>query len=934
MKATRALPVFAGILAMMSGVSCHSRQPIYSTDAYSLFPDRVVEGDFTARAVSATCIESDYRSKSLYFKSPHIQFKFCINARDNESASGVDHQYLCLVPEGASLELPLIRFGEQLKTDPGLSDQGRFMPRNVKVKFRVDMSEMHKGFEKKGFYDTPANSRIYKEDFKGVYIAGSCDPLSWDFDNLDQREDLKLNVSADDPYIYEIEMVLNVVDESSNTINKWTATSDLSAYPRLESELLLENALYNMSLEEMIKAVEPDSTLRTGKEWAGVWTRDVSYSIILAMAHLQPQVSKISLMRKVDTLGRIIQDTGTGGAWPVSTDRMIWAVAAYEIYKVTGDSLWLETIYPIIRRSVEDDLLTVFNPQTGLMKGESSFLDWREQEYPHWMQPADIFQSENLGTNAVHYEAISVLSKICSLLGNPDEALRYEDITRQIAAGINNHLWMEAKGYYGQYLYGRNSMILSPRSETLGEALCILFGISPEDRAARITASVPNQTYGTSCFFPQIPDIPPYHNDAIWPFVQAYWMWAAAETGNEKVVLHSIGSIYRAAALFLTNYENMVVENGDWFGTQINSSNMLWSLSGNLSIVYHLLFGIRFEENGLRFKPFVPLTMDGKRIFSGFRYRNAVLDIEMEGYGNKIRSVSLDGKKLDDPFIPADLTGKHTIRLVLQSKSSGPSQITFTENAYSPSTPVVSLREGEKIVWAPQEDVSFYCIWANGKRVDTLSSVNGYDGDIQVKAVNAEGLESFASEPLEQYGWCRIYETEKYAPSSAKPYRGFSGSGFVEINTVENVRISIPVVIEKSGLYLTDWRYANGNGSVNTSNKCAVRTLLVDGKHAGAHVFPQRGKELWNEWGWTNTLQVYLTAGEHCLTLSFLPHNHNMNILVNQAMLDALRIQRLLPVVFAWCRPKVLLETDGEMGKCAESCKISHFRNIVFAGSQ
>ncbi len=882
MKATRTLPVIAGILAILSGTSCHSRQPIYSTDAYSLFPDRVVEGDFTARAVSATQIESDYRSKSLYFKSPRIQFKFCINAGDNESASGVDHQYLCLAPDGASLELPLIRFGEQLKTEPGLSGQGRYMPRNIKVKFRVDMSDMHKAFEKEGFYDTPTRSRIYKEDFKGIYLAGSCDPLSWDFDNLDLREDLKLNVSADNPYIYEIEMVLNAVDESSNPVNKWTATYDLSAYPRLESDLLLENALYNMSLEEMVKAIEPDSTLRTGKEWAGVWTRDVSYSIILAMAHLQPKVSKISLMRKVDTLGRIIQDTGTGGAWPVSTDRMIWAVAAYEIYKVTGDSLWLETIYPIIRRSVEDDLLTAFNPQTGLMKGESSFLDWREQEYPQWMQPADIFQSENLGTNAVHYGAISVLAKICSLLGKPDEALRYEDIARQIAAGINNHLWMEDRGYYGQYLYGRSSMILSPRSETLGEALCILFGIAPEERAARVTASVPNQTYGTSCFFPQIPDIPPYHNDAIWPFVQAYWMWASAETGNEKGVLHSIGSIYRAAALFLTNYENMVVENGDWFGTQINSSNMLWSLSGNLSIVYHLLFGIRFEENGLSFKPFVPQTMDGKRTLAGFRYRNTLLDIVMEGYGNKIHSVSLDGKKLDDPFIPAGLTGRHTLRLVLESKSPGLSQITLTKNAYSPSTPAISL-----------QDLSSYNLWVNGQRADTLSPANGSRGDIQVKAVNAEGLESFASEPLEQYEWCRIFETEKYAPSSAKSYRGFSGSGFVEINTTENVRISIPVVTEQSGLYLIDWRYANGNGPVNTSNKCAVRTLLVDGKHAGAHVFPQRGNELWNEWGWTNTLQVYLTAGEHNMTLKYLPHNQNMNIMVNQAMVDALRIRRM-----------------------------------------
>ena len=58
---------------------------------------------------------------------------------------------------------------------------------------------------------------------------------------------------------------------------------------------------------------------------------------------------KNSLLRKVNKNGRIIQDTGTGGAWPCSTDRMIWAVAAWELYKVTGDKDWLQQAYMIIK---------------------------------------------------------------------------------------------------------------------------------------------------------------------------------------------------------------------------------------------------------------------------------------------------------------------------------------------------------------------------------------------------------------------------------------------------------------------------------------------------------------------------------------------------------------------------------------------------------
>ena len=117
---------------------------------------------------------------------------------------------------------------------------------------------------------------------------------------------------------------------------EWNLKNDISAYPRLSTGNRLHEAIYNMGLDEMVNAVEPDTTLRTGKEWAGVWTRDVSYSILLSMAYLQPEASMISLRKKVDSLGRIIQDTGSGGAWPVSTDREIWCVAAYEIYKEIG----------------------------------------------------------------------------------------------------------------------------------------------------------------------------------------------------------------------------------------------------------------------------------------------------------------------------------------------------------------------------------------------------------------------------------------------------------------------------------------------------------------------------------------------------------------------------------------------------------------------
>ena len=55
------------------------------------------------------------------------------------------------------------------------------------------------------------------------------------------------------------------------------------------------------------------------------------------MSFIQTEAAKTSLMCKVNSKGEIVQDTGTGGAWPCSTDREIWVGAAWELYKVTGD---------------------------------------------------------------------------------------------------------------------------------------------------------------------------------------------------------------------------------------------------------------------------------------------------------------------------------------------------------------------------------------------------------------------------------------------------------------------------------------------------------------------------------------------------------------------------------------------------------------------
>lgn len=691
----------------------------------------------------------------------------------------------------------------------------------------------------------------------------------WYPDRIEQGEYAGI---AETPY--------RIVSDLNGDSLVWECRNDLSAMPVLSTPFLLEEAVYNMGLDECINAVEPDSTLRTGLSWGGVWTRDVSYSTILSMAYMQPRAAMISLLCKIGRNGQIIQDTGTGGAWPCSSDREIWTVAAWELYKVTGDREWLAQVYPVAKKSLSVDMQSLYDPQTGLVKGESSFIDWREQSYPRWMEPADIYDSRCLGTNMVHYAALLSAAEMAGLSGDLEFRQICLDKAASLKDAINQHLWMDDCGYYAQFIAGRKDDLLYTKSETLGQALAILYGVAEGERAERLSESMPVVDYGAPVFWPWIPDIPPYHNRAVWPFVQSFWMHASAMTGNEQGVLHSIGSLYRAAAMFATNKENFVADSGDWKGTQINSSNMLWSLSGALSITYRVLFGINYEADAISFAPVVPKKLAADRRLEGFRYRDMTLDVQVEGYGDVIRSFELDGVQQSDYLVPADLTGRHEVRIVMADRFRKNLDINMQPGVGTPMTPIASL-EAEKISWQPVDGAASYKLYAAGSEVAETAETeiivsSDWRGDVQVVAVSADGVPSFPSEPIflgEKVE--KVFEPVKLTSKS--------GDDFV-----------IEMEVPSEGVWFLSWNYANGNGDITTDRKCAIRTLYVDGQRIEINVFPQRGVDAWDVWGWTSPTALELKKGKHVLTLSYKPENENMHLDINDFALRGLTLCRTL----------------------------------------
>ena len=658
---------------------------------------------------------------------------------------------------------------------------------------------------------------------------------------------------------------------------RWVRKNDIYKFGKYTGTSTLETALYNMAVDEMINNFEKDGTLRTGLYWGGVWTRDVSYSSLLSLAYMCPDKVRNSLEVKIDRMGRIIQDTGTGGSWPCSSDRVVWALSAWNIYLATGDMEWLQKAYPIIVKSLECDDMVVYNPQTGLYRGESSFIDWREQSYPTWAQPADIYLSECLGTNAAFYGVLKVTADMAAALGHKKDAKKYAQKAEALKQAINDRFWVEEDGFYASYWYGRQNLIRTQHSETLGESFCVLFGIADEERAAKVISSMHVGEYGPPIFSPQIVSQGDYHNNGVWPYVTSFWGKAAAKAGNETALMHALACNVRTAALYATNYENYSFNTGNPYTTLINSPNMLWGLSGFMGLFHRTFFGFEFTQEGLSMKPFVPTALAGTRKLEAFPYRNMQLDITVSGSGNEIASCKVDGKDAE-AFIPADWTGKHTVEIVMKGEHQ-PSTINMVGYIGMPEMPVVQ-QNGVKLQWSAIKGAAKYEILKDGQVIAETTACEqptAGNGEYQVRAVSAKGVHSFTSEPLRCYDDAVVQQMPV--------------DKWLDMTLGEQVKLK--VAVPATGWYVLDWEYANGNGEVEQRNHCANRQLYVDGKNVETMVFPQRGLDAWQLYGWSTPVKVYLKKGSHQIALRYQEKNININIDLDKAHVKSLRLTQL-----------------------------------------
>ena len=468
----------------------------------------------------------------------------------------------------------------------------------------------------------------------------------------------------------------------------------------------------------------PCECFQTGARWPYVWTRDMSFAADLALARVDPVRTRQSLRFKLSpardgrTTGLFVaQDTGSGGSWPISSDRVVWFLGARDLL---DDAAFAEDVWQALQATLAQDRDYVFDPSVGLHRGETSFLDWREQTYPAWAAQDVRFIGESyaLSTNVLHYQALRLGEQLARRHGDA-RATQYAAWADALRTRIDQRFWREDAGQYMSYLgpagardAAGDAAALLPvaKFDLLGLSLGVLADVFPADRARRALSTYPVTAAGSPVVWPQEADQPIYHNRAIWPFVSAYALRAARALDDAPRIAVEIQSILRGAALAGSNMENyemlsqaVHVDDGALSGPVVNSQRQLWSVAGYLAMVREGVFGI--EADG-KLAPKLPVAL--VPMLFGDRDR-----IALEDGGHRyvlVRPGQLDGDLL--VVGQAHVEGRDTVVQLVGRNSAAmapPQPTTYFAPAMPAAPELVAARGGWRVT-VPAGDV----LWRDG----------------------------------------------------------------------------------------------------------------------------------------------------------------------------------------------------------------------------
>lgn len=548
----------------------------------------------------------------------------------------------------------------------------------------------------------------------------------------------------------------------------------------------------------------PCRCFETGLKWPYVWTRDLSYAIDLGLWRFDAARARNGLAFKLSDVrvraapqGKyVMQDTGSGGSWPISTDRVVWFLGAQHLL---GDRAFAADVYAALGDTLAQDRQYAFDPAFGLYRGETSFMDWREQSYPAWTfdEVTFIGQSFALSTNVLHYQALAMAATMARQHGDAGAAGNYAAQAKALKAAINAHFWRADRGMYMSFLGGDGTP--NDTYDLLGIALAVTSGVADGARASATLANYPTWPAGSPVMWPERSDQPIYHNRAIWPFVSAYALRAARKVEQPARIAHEIASVMRGAALYGSNMENYElltqgqhVDEGKLSGPVVNSPRQLWSVAAYLAVVTEGVFGL--NEDGT-VQPKLPTSLvpmlfgDRTAISLTLPDRSITLELPKQRHGN---------------LLVADRVATRGTATTVTLKAVTVKDAPLRTDAplYAAEAPPAPTLTADGDHWKVRADGKVQ-LYVNGRRAQAIDGSgtlpkNGALACVSATRVSADGLESLHS-PATCGG--------EYAPVTGAWPRTWAAPA--------------------DGRFRVSLDYVNDHGPINTGITAAVKMLAV-----------------------------------------------------------------------------------------------------------
>ncbi len=320
---------------------------------------------------------------------------------------------------------------------------------------------------------------------------------------------------------------------------------------RLENVTPLVERMWRIALSDVesnIVRTEEGNYFGAGAIFgAKVFTRDISFSGVLGVNRLYPELMRSSLeftrnlrwnigfktieYHTVEEIDVDWEDTGFGSEKFVNkyhtncytrrTDDVIWLWCAGDLIKDSTDKKDWQWLYDWGTKYFERFYDPFYDETDGLFRGQGCFMDihygpHKTTAYPHSWTTSDCVLAKATSTNSLYVKALQTMALAAEKLGDTTQAEHWSKRADKLKEAMRKEL-RNPDGTFAYYKdrWGK----LAERREALGTALTVLMEVVIDDDAVRSLAGYPVTDAGIPSYDPFFGFDHAYHDNTSWTFV-------------------------------------------------------------------------------------------------------------------------------------------------------------------------------------------------------------------------------------------------------------------------------------------------------------------------------------------------------------------------------------------------------------------------------